>query len=82
MGWTAALIFAVCVAFGTALLAAEVACGGKTPEAIEASAYQSELLLCVAQADAKVDSQACRAEVRAKYMRMWADAGIEAGDAK
>lgn len=58
-----------------------IACRSSTPQKVEAAAYQSELLLCVDKAATKDGSQACRAEVRAKFARLWADAGTDSGDA-
>lgn len=59
-----------------------VACGAtSSSQKIEVSAYEAEQMLCVDQAATKADSQACRAAVKAKYAKMWADAGTEAGDA-
>lgn len=59
-----------------------IACGAtSSSQKIEVGAYEAEQMLCVDQAATKAESQACRSLVKAKYARMWADAGIEAGDA-
>lgn len=59
-----------------------IACGAKTPIAIEVGAYEAEQMRCVDQAATKAESQACRALVKEKFARLWSDAGTEAGDAK
>ena len=53
-----------------------VACGSTTSaQRIEVGAYESEQLLCVDNAATLADSRACRAAVKAKYGRLWTDAG-------
>lgn len=64
------------------LAATLVACGAtNSAQKVEVSAYESESLLCVDNAKTLAESHACRDAVKAKFSRLWSDAGTEAGDA-